>query len=266
MGLLENIRKKVLKIDAGADVGILQILKSVSYTPAEAIAEYVDNSVQSYLDNKENLKKINKNYKLKVSILCNKDEIIIEDNAAGIEDKVFELALKTAAMSQGFKSKSKSNSKNSLNEFGMGMKAASYWFTNTWTIKTKSIYEKSNKTVKLDLNKIIQNGSGVTPVKEEYENNKKGYTIITLKNLHQHIANHQKIIDRLASIHRQFLNKDIDITFTAGKDKKYNNIKVYYDRPKFRKEPPYLPYQKWINENKGNLNNKNIKKLRPNDI
>ena len=266
MGLLENIRKKILKIDAGADVGILQILKSVSYTPAEAIAEYVDNSVQSYLDNKENLKKINKNYKLKVSIICNKDEIIIEDNAAGIEDKVFELALKTAAMSQGFKSKSKSNSKNSLNEFGMGMKAASYWFTNTWTIKTKSIYEKSNKTVKLDLNKIIENGSGITPVKEEYENNIKGYTIITLKNLHQHIANHQKIIDRLASIHRQFLNKDIDITFTAGKDKKYNNIKVYYDRPKFRKEPPYLPYQKWINENKGNLNNKNIKKLRPNDI
>lgn len=255
-----------MKVDAGADVGILQILQSVSYTPAEAIAEYVDNAVQSYLDNKEKLNKINKNYKLEIDITCNRNEIIIKDNAAGIEDKVFQIALKTAAITKNINAQSRRNSKNSLNEFGMGMKAASYWFTNTWSIKTKSIYEKENKTVNLDLKKIIESGSGETSVKKEKENSTKGYTIITLKNLHQHIANHQKIVDRLGSIHRKFLGKDVVITYTAGKDRKFDKKKILWEQPKFRKEPPYLPYQKWINENKDNLNKASVKKIRPNDI
>ena len=103
-----------MKIDAGADLGILQILKSVSYTTAEAIAEFVDNSVQSYIDNKDNLLKINKNYKLEVEIVCTPTTITIRDNAAGIEDKVFQLALKTAAITNDLKVRSKKKSKKVL--------------------------------------------------------------------------------------------------------------------------------------------------------
>ena len=100
-----------MKIDAGADLGILQILKSVSYTPAEAIAEFVDNSVQSYIDNKDHLLKVNKNYKLQVEIVCTPTTITVSDNAAGIEDKVFQLALKTAAITNELKLNPKKSKK-----------------------------------------------------------------------------------------------------------------------------------------------------------
>ncbi len=255
-----------MKIDAGADLGILQILKSVSYTTAEAIAEFVDNSVQSYIDNKDDLLKINKNYKLEVEIVCTPTTITIRDNAAGIEDKVFQLALKTAAITNDLKVRSKKKSKKSLNEFGMGMKAAAYWFTNTWSITTKSIYEKKNKTVNIDLEKLIKNGSGEINSKDYEENSKKGYTIITLKNLHQHISSHKTITSRLGSIHRKFLNKDINIFYTGGKDKKFQKFKITYEQPKLRIEPPTAPYENWINEHKSNLKSARAKKLRPSEI
>ena len=256
-----------MKVDAGADVGILAILKRVSYTPAEAIAEFVDNSVQSYLDNKDSLKKINSNYKLKIDIVCEKDTITIKDNAAGIADEILQKALKTAAITNDIESKSKrKNNKNSLNEFGMGMKASAYWFTDTWTLETKSIYEKKEKIVNLDLNKIMKTEDGFVQVNEKSNSMKGGYTVITLKKVNRNIAKHEKIVERLGSIHRKFLSKDVIVTYTAGKDKKFNKFPISWIQPKIRKEPPYIPYQNWINNNKDNLRSASAKKTRPDDI
>ena len=51
-----------------------------------ALAEFVDNSIQSYIDNKDHLRRINKNFVLEVKIMVNKEEdtIYIGDNAAGM--------------------------------------------------------------------------------------------------------------------------------------------------------------------------------------
>ena len=44
-------------VDIRPTVGYLSILPSISYKPWYAIAEFVDNSLQSYIDNKNKLKK-----------------------------------------------------------------------------------------------------------------------------------------------------------------------------------------------------------------
>ena len=44
------------------------MMKNMDYTEYYAIAEFVDNSVQSYWENKKKLRSGNSNYKLKIKI------------------------------------------------------------------------------------------------------------------------------------------------------------------------------------------------------
>jgi len=48
-------------------VGYLGVLSRINYTPYHAMAEFVDNSIQSFVDNKLRLKKLHSNYKLKIN-------------------------------------------------------------------------------------------------------------------------------------------------------------------------------------------------------
>ena len=55
--------------------------RDLNYDLWYAIAEFVDNSVQSYIDNVDELK----NSKLKVEITLDKDQLTIVDNAFGMD-------------------------------------------------------------------------------------------------------------------------------------------------------------------------------------
>ena len=59
-----------------------------------AIGEYVDNSIQSYLNHQDILEKINPHHKLSViiNIDIDHDVITIRDNAYGIEESKFDKA------------------------------------------------------------------------------------------------------------------------------------------------------------------------------
>ena len=80
-----------------------------------ALAEYVDNSIASFLHHKDFLTKLNPKGKLSVYITIDvdNDTIIIEDNAFGIEAKDYDRAFELANIPLD---------SSGLNEFGMGMK------------------------------------------------------------------------------------------------------------------------------------------------
>jgi hypothetical protein len=73
------------KVDIRPGVGILSVLQSVNYRAWYALAEFVDNAIQSYKCDFEKIKRLNSNYRnLKVVIeLDPSDEgvIVIRDNA-----------------------------------------------------------------------------------------------------------------------------------------------------------------------------------------
>ena len=50
----------------------------------------MDNSIQSYIDNKPKLRRLHSNYKLKIDITVNAATIEIKDNAAGIGAENYE--------------------------------------------------------------------------------------------------------------------------------------------------------------------------------
>ena len=73
-------------VDIRPTVSYLSILPSINYRAWYALAEFVDNSIQSYINNKRILKKNNPKHKLKISIYVSKNKIRILDNAYPIGD------------------------------------------------------------------------------------------------------------------------------------------------------------------------------------
>ena len=145
-------------VDIRPTVGYLSILPSISYKAWYAIAEFVDNSLQSYLDNKTKIKKIHSsNWKLRIGIYITKSKIQIIDNAGGIAEKDYARAFRAAARPQN---------RDGLSEFGMGMKTAACWFSPVWEVKSKALGENVQKTVKFDIAKIVKDEIEELDIKE----------------------------------------------------------------------------------------------------
>ena len=138
------------RINIRPGVGILSVLRHLNYKPWFAMAEFIDNSVQSYLDNRAALEKLHGNgFRLKVEIEIDRSDefrIKIRDNAAGIASSDYARAFRPAEIPAD---------RTGLSEFGMGMKSAACWFSDNWCVRTSAIGENIEKTVSFDLNKIF---------------------------------------------------------------------------------------------------------------
>ena len=170
-----------------------------------AIGEYVDNSIQSFLDHQDVLKKINPNNKLTVSINFNIDDdvITIRDNAYGIESSKFDRAFELANVPLDA---------SGLNEFGMGMKVSSIWLSSYWSVETSAYGENVKRTVTFDLDEVVKNEETELNVIEETCDSKLHYTIITLRQLSPNKPAGRQvstIIKHLASIYTKFIREGI---------------------------------------------------------
>lgn len=111
--------EKVVKteiIDITPDVSLLPKTGRVGYTLTQSIAELVDNSIDARLPNQP----------LIINVVLQKDFIIVEDNASGMNKGVAEKALVL-----GYSTK-----KDALGEFGLGLKSACTSLGKTFTLKT----------------------------------------------------------------------------------------------------------------------------------
>lgn len=183
------------------DVGVLSVLRYLNYKPWYALAEYVDNSIDSYLKNKEALLSAEgPRYKLRIEISINSSEgsIRICDNAAGISATDLGRALRMAEAPPD---------KTRLSEFGMGMKAASCWFAPIWSVQTKALGENVARSVRFDVNSIVHNHTQELQVKLTEQPASAHYTIVQLSQVFEppFKKTTSKIQDHLASIYRFYL-------------------------------------------------------------
>ena len=123
------------------------VLKNLDASILGILCEFIDNSIQSYKDEKEALLKIDPEYKLKIEINFTGRELTISDNAGGIELKNWLRALKPA---------NKSTNVEGLNEFGLGMKYAAVWISNEWELISKSHKESVQRKVVFDYDEVIK--------------------------------------------------------------------------------------------------------------
>jgi hypothetical protein len=194
-----------------------------------ALGEYVDNAVQSFENNKNVLKKAhNGKYQFEVRINIDWESNIIKiyDNAAGIDTENFQRAFEPANIPID---------NTGLHEFGMGMKTASIWLANFWSVKTAALNEREERYVEFDLPKVLKEEKEVLKVQNKNKEKSKHFTEITLSQLSPNapsVMQMDKIRRHLGSIYRKFIRK--------GDLKLYiNDIELTYEEPEILNAPYY---------------------------
>ena len=180
---------------------MLSVLRHLNYKAWFAMAEFIDNSIQSFIANRAVLENLDGNdYQLTVDIKIDTSGpgfISVTDNAAGIAQADFPRAFRAAQIP---------DDRSGLSEFGMGMKSAACWFAETWSVRTKALGESVERTIKFDVRHIVENRieSLSTTVRAAEPNDH--YTVVSLTGLHHSPQGRtvQKIKDHLASIYRMF--------------------------------------------------------------
>jgi hypothetical protein len=224
-----------MEIDITLPQQAYAVFESLNYNAWNAIGEFIDNSIQSHIDFKDKLKKIEPDYKLRIDINLNSDKLEISDNASGIDENRLKRGLRPAikpAVSGG------------LSEFGMGMKTAAFWICRKWKIVTKHSESKKEFTVEFDNIEIYTKDiRKIVAYPREVDNNKH-YTKIVFEKLDPIDTTNEKMVEdiknNLASMYRHYIRND--------------ELEIYFNNEKLS----FKKYDLWAGE-KEYGDNKNIK-------
>lgn len=219
---------EIKQIDITPSTTIYSTFKRYNYKPVSAIAEFLDNSTQSYINNKNRFGNISPVVYIIYDATPNNESLKIVDNCFGIDEINLQRVLKLNELPKDTKGR---------NEFGMGLKTSAFWFGDRLEILTKHI--DSNKTVELilDLDDIKDGSHTVIPTyyddgyyndfyKKEIKSNKNFYfgTTITIKRLSRKITDKtlKKLCKILASKYRDDINHN-NLTIKIIKNLKIND-------------------------------------------
>jgi len=196
-------------------VGLLSIFPTMNYKPWFALGEMVDNSIQSYLENRTELRELHgSNFKLNIEIRFESGtdpRILVEDNAAGIFEKDIDRAFTPAV---------RPYDRSGIGQHGIGMKSSATWYSNFYTISTAALGESVQRTVTFDIAKIISEEIEVLPLETTEKETSHHGTRIVMRDLHQGIptgATLGKIRNYLSSIYREFLRSG-EVVITVGNE------------------------------------------------
>lgn len=184
-------------------VNVLSVLPHLNYKAWFALAEFVDNAIQSNIDKNKELNAAAKGeYILKVDINFHPKEgsITIRDNAAGISEGDYARAFRPAEIPPNA---------SGLSEFGMGMKSAACWFAPNWSVTTTALGESIERAIYFDVDKIVEDRIEELNIIPAQVSADKHFTEIRLDNIRRFPQGNtvKKIKSHLASIYRVYLRE-----------------------------------------------------------
>lgn len=224
---------EISRINIRPGVSILSVLPHLNYKPWYALAEFVDNALQSYITNRNALRELEgSRFPLSVDIDIDPaaQRITIRDNAGGIEPRAFPRAFRPAEIPPDA---------SGLSEFGMGMKSAAAWFSPYWSVRTSALGEGVERTVRFDIDRIVRDTIEELEVEERPIDEALHYTEIVLDQVRKlpQTKTVAKIRDHLSSIYRRFTRRgDLEL--------RLNGEPLLYERP----EVLVAPYWKEMNQ------------------
>ena len=215
---------KKIKSKLGVGASVLSRYKDLNYRAWYAVAEFVDNSLHAYYENKKvldkQLKKENEKLRIDISYERENDSLRVVDNSMGmdmddIQDLVTVGRTKKKAVLQ-------------LSQFGMGMKTAGFWMGGQIEIQTQKLGSTKEYSFVLNLNDIIS-GKEIEIEEKTSKNSEQHYTIINITKHHQQFVGRtvSKISETLGSLYRKFIEDEVDIY--------YNGLKLKHKEYKLAK-------------------------------
>ena len=200
----------VMELNIQPPASILNVFSRLSYKPWYAIAEFVDNSTQSYISHMEELSALPEFEKLIVNVKYDAEAntLTIIDNAYGMEIERFRDAILLD---------SRNDSQAGRNEFGMGLKTAASWFGKVWKV-TSTQYGSANRyTATVDIPMLDRLRLQNTKIYRDYVATDIHGTEIIIEQVTKKITGSRtigKIRDLLSSMYRRDINnRNIEIWF-----------------------------------------------------
>jgi hypothetical protein len=220
-----------MRVGIRPGVNILGVLRHLEYKPWYALAEYVDNAVQSFLNNRDLL---SQEARLRVTIEIDRiaKTIVISDNAGGIAERDFARAFRPAESPPD---------PGGLSQFGMGMKSASCWFAPVWEVRTTAIGEPFERRIYFDINKIIEDRIDELAIETTACDPHSHFTRLTLRNVYQVPQGRTlaKIRDHLTDIYRCFIRDGVlELRLPCGTTTDSTDT-LRYQEPDFLVAPRY---------------------------
>lgn len=213
--------KSIKRVNIRPGVSVLSVLRHLNYKPWFAIAEFVDNAVQSFVENDQQLKDLHgDDFKLEVRIEIDSNtpgHISIKDNAAGISASEFPRAFRPASVP---------DNTSGLSEFGMGMKSAACWFSPRWSVRTKALHENVERTIRFDIDEIVHDQIEELEISESAAEQDLHFTEVVLEAPH-HVPVRRtvgKIKEHLTDIYRVFIRE-------GGLELYFNGDLLKFSRP-----------------------------------
>ena len=196
---------------------VLGVFSRLNYKAWYAIAEFVDNSTESFYTNEQELKNngitsitIHIHYDFESNILT------IVDDAYGMELEDFSRAVLLD---------SKPKYQGGRNEFGMGLKTAASWFGNIWSVTSTQLGSPNKYSTEVNIKELKEKQVNTVKIKKELCNSDTHGTTIVIKDVTKKIdaaRTKGKIIQLLESMYRRDLNSEkVNIWF--------NDIPLHFD-------------------------------------
>jgi hypothetical protein len=187
-------------VDIRPGVSVLSVLRHLNYRPWFALAEFVDNAIQSFVEKRDELRLIHgPRLKLRVNIELqdNPPSLSIRDSAGGIAARDYPRAFRPAAVPEN---------RSGLSEFGMGMKSAACWFAPCWQVRTKALGETVERTIVFDIDQIVHDDITEISIQERPASANDHFTEVILQDLHRRPTGRTlgKIKEHLTDIYRVF--------------------------------------------------------------
>lgn len=190
-----------MRVPIRPQVGVFSVFEAVDYKAWYALAEFVDNALQSVLDGWAvgSLKDLHGVLHVEIESTAGSDgSILIRDNAGGIALDRFQTAFQVG---------SPPPDTSGLSVYGIGMKSAAAWFAQRVRITTTVAGDPILRTVEYDFPGIVEGGIQELEVTEQPTLQATHGTEILLTGLRNPIntKTHGKVRDHLTSIYRNYI-------------------------------------------------------------
>ena len=189
-----------IKYNIQPQAGVLGAFSRLNYKPWYAIAEFVDNSTQSFYSNENELHEYGiDDVEIKIDYDSETNVLTIVDTAFGMEIEDFLRAIKVD---------SPPDVKIGRNEFGMGLKTAASWFGNVWSVESTQFGSPNRYSTVIDIDELRANGINDIIVKKTPADEFDHGTKIVISSITKRIdapRTKSKIINLLESMYRRDL-------------------------------------------------------------
>ncbi len=205
-----TISGDTMELNIQPAASILNVFSRLSYKAWYAIAEFVDNSTQSYISHKDVLENDAKFEKLTVYVKYDStlNTLRITDNAYGMEIERFRDAILLD---------SRNEMQTGRNEFGMGLKTAASWFGNVWSVTSTQYGSDNMYMATIDIPELKKTGLNSIKIHRKNVEKLEHGTEILIEQVTKKITASRtigKIRDLLSSMYRRDINnRNIEILF-----------------------------------------------------